>query len=133
MEDKSEHINVGDCFQQSGLEKLGIGLHPAGLQALYLPSLKTEASTVSDRDISGLTDGGSYTFEARSWSDTPRRAADSSWQDGGTWQESSLPREGADLPVIGELTSGGLISYQGNQQRGTPLTAPLISYQVKMF
>ena len=30
------------------------------------------------------------------------------------------------LPVTGELTSGGLISYQGRQQRGTPLTAPLI-------
>ena len=25
------------------------------------------------------------------------------------------------LPVTGELTSGGLISYQGNQSRGTPL------------
>ena len=30
------------------------------------------------------------------------------------------------LLVIGELMSGGLISYQRNQQRGTPLTAPLI-------
>ena len=28
----------------------------------------------------------------------------------------------------GELMSGWLIGYQGNQQRGTPLTAPLISY-----
>ena len=30
------------------------------------------------------------------------------------------------MPVTEELTSGGLISYQGNQQRGTPLTAPWI-------
>ena len=30
------------------------------------------------------------------------------------------------LPVIGELLSGGLISYQGNQQRGMLLTASLI-------
>ena len=33
---------------------------------------------------------------------------------------------GGRLPVIGEMTSGGLIGYQGNQQRGTPLTTPLI-------
>ena len=36
------------------------------------------------------------------------------------------PRRKGRLPVIGELTSGGLISYQGNQQRGKPLTTPLI-------
>ena len=60
--------------------------------------------------------------EARSWSDTPLCAADCgqdmvavfAW-----WGEGRLP-------VIGELTSGGLISYQGNQGNGTPLTAPLI-------
>ena len=30
------------------------------------------------------------------------------------------------IPVIGELTSGGLISYQGNKKSGMPLIAPLI-------
>ena len=30
------------------------------------------------------------------------------------------------MPVTGELMSDGLINYQGNQQKGTPLTAPLI-------
>ena len=34
----------------------------------------------------------------------------------GVWGEAS--------PVVGELILGGL-SYQGNQLRGTPLTAPL--------
>ena len=71
-------------------------------------------------------DGGAYTSEARSWSDTPP---------GGQELEVVLLLAGGGgraegrLPVIGELMSGGLISYQGNQQRGTPLTAPLISSQ----
>ena len=30
------------------------------------------------------------------------------------------------MPVTGELMSDGLIDYQGNQQKGTPLTTPLI-------
>ena len=30
------------------------------------------------------------------------------------------------MPVIGELMSDGLIDYQGNQQKSTHLTAPLI-------
>ena len=35
-------------------------------------------------------------------------------------------KRGGKLPVIVELMSGGLISYQGNQQRRPPLTALLI-------
>ena len=31
-----------------------------------------------------------------------------------------------ELPVTGEMMAGGLITYQGNQQRSTPLTALLI-------
>lgn len=42
---------------------------------------------------------GAYTSEARSWSDTPLRAADSRWWDGRTWQESSGPEEGADYQL----------------------------------
>ena len=45
-----------------------------------------------------------------------------SWQ----WQQSSLPEE--EGIVMGELISGWLISYQGNQQRSTTLTAPLINH-----
>jgi len=38
----------------------------------------------------------------------------------------SAPQGKGRLPVIGELMTGGLISYQGNQQRGMLLTASLI-------
>ena len=31
-------------------------------------------------------------------------------------------------PMAGELISGGLISYQGKEQRDMPFTTPLISY-----
>lgn len=43
-----------------------VGLHHAGLQALWLPSLKTEErkSPEIDRDMNGLLDKGSYTSEA---------------------------------------------------------------------
>ena len=37
-----------------------------------------------------------------------------------------VPCGGGEVTSYRELTSGGLISYQGNQQRGTSLTAPLI-------
>ena len=77
---------------------------------------------VSNRDINGLMDGGADLSEARSWSDTPACVADGGQDKAASY---SPPRKGR-LPVRGELTSGGLISYQGNQQRGTPLTAPLI-------
>ena len=30
------------------------------------------------------------------------------------------------LPIIGEWTSDGLTSYQGNQERGMPITTPLM-------
>ena len=76
----------------------------------------------SNRDVSGVMDGGAYTSEARSWSDTPPCAVD----DGQDMAAVFTPKWKKRLPVIGELMSGGLIRYQGNQQRGTPLTAPLI-------
>ena len=38
------------------------------------------------------------------------------------------PKGKGRFPVIGEMMSGWLISYQGNQQRGTPLTILLKSY-----
>ena len=37
-----------------------------------MPSFKTKKEPkVSNRDITGLMDGRTYMFEARSWSDTP--------------------------------------------------------------
>ena len=37
--------------------------------------------------------------------------------------QASLPRGEGGYQLSGEWTSGWLISYLGNQQRGTPLTA----------
>ena len=79
----------------------------------------------SDRDVNCLMDGGSYTSEARSWSDTPHGCG-RQWAGHG----SSLGSQGkrAITTYRRELTSGWLIHYQGNQQRGMPLTVPLINY-----
>ena len=77
---------------------------------------------VSDGDISGLIGGGAYTSKARSWSDTPLCVADSR-QD---MVAIFAPGGNGRLLDIGGMTSGWLISYQGNQQRSTPLTTPLI-------
>ena len=59
--------------------------------------------------------------EARTWSNSPPCAVD-------TWQGRVAiftPGGEGSLPVIGELMSGGLVSYQGNGS-DMPLTAPLI-------
>ena len=63
--------------------------------------------------------------EAGSWSNTPLCETDRG-QD--TAAVFALGSGRGRLPVTGELMSGWFISYQGNQQRGPPLTAPLISY-----
>ena len=76
-----------------------------------MTSFKTKKEPgVSNRDIiSGLTDGGAYMSEARSWSGTPLYAAD-------TGQEKAAGfTPGGREDYHGEMTSGGLISYQGNQ------------------
>ena len=67
-----------------------------------------------------LMGGGAYVSAARSWSNTPLCAAEDK-QD--TAAVFSLSR---DCGLWEELTSGGLISYQGNHQRGIPLPAPLM-------
>ena len=89
---------------------------------LGLPSFKTEERVRSQRQrFQWLNAWGAYTSEAGSWSDTPPCVV-------GRGQDVALRGgEGKGrLPVIGGITSGGLIGYQGNQQRGRPLTAPLI-------
>ena len=78
---------------------------------------KKEPRVCSNRDINGVMDGGPYMSEVRSWSDTPACAADSGQDRAAVFTPTWKGR----LLVIGELTSGGLISYHGNQQRGTPL------------
>lgn len=102
---------------------LGCSLRPT---KLHLPVSSTcsskEESRVGDREINGLPDGGAYMSEAGSGRDAPTvcsRLQDRTW-----WQAWLL---GAGrLPAMGELRSGWHISYQGDQQRGTPLTAPLM-------
>ena len=83
---------------------------------------------VSNTDINGLMGWGAYTSEARSWSNTPLCAERSEQDTAAIFAPGFAEAEGGEgrLPLIGELTSGGLISYQRNQWRGTPLTAPLI-------
>ena len=82
--------------------------------ACTCPALQPKKeSGVSNRDIGGLMDGGAYLSEARSW-----RTPQSLQQTAGRtrWQEVFTPEVGKErLAVRGQLTSGGLTSYQGNQ------------------
>lgn len=59
--------------------------------------------------------------KARSWSNSLPCAADIA----GWWQTLLW---GLGYQLQEEITSGQLISYQGNQLRGMPFHAPLISY-----
>ena len=81
---------------------------------------------VCNRDISGLMDMGSYKSEAKSWSNTPLCTTD-----GGQDMVAVLAPRGAGggcrrLQFQKEVTSGWLIGYQGNLQRGTYFTTTLI-------
>ena len=65
---------------------------------------------VSNRDLHGLMDGGSYMSEARSWGNTPPGTADGGQDKVAVFAPGGKGR----LPVTRELMSGWLISYQGN-------------------
>ena len=82
------------------------------------PTLNKSPESV--RDISGLMEGGAYLSEARSWSNTPVCAAE------GKQDMAAVFSLRGDCRLWGELISGEFISYQGNQQRGTPLPTPLM-------
>ena len=70
------------------------------------------------RSYQCLMDGGAYMSE-QGLAETPHCV----WRTTGrTWWQSAPGGKGRQ-PVIGELTSGGVISHQRNQQRGLPLTA----------
>ena len=64
--------------------------------------------------------GGAYLSEARAWNHTPPCAATDSGQNmaagraWGVWWRWGMVRWEGRLQVIGELTSGGLISHQGS-------------------
>ena len=65
-----------------------------------MPGFKTKKEPkVSNRDISGLMDGRSYMFEARSWSDTPLCVVDGR-QD---LVAAFASRDRGRLPVIEEI------------------------------
>ena len=64
---------------------------------LHLPSFKTQ-ERVSDRDISGLMDGGAYLSEARFWSNTPPCAGD-----GGLDMVAGFPPREGEIANYGEI------------------------------
>ena len=98
--------------------------HSTTLLGCTCPALRPKKEPrVSNKDICGLMGAGAYTSEARSWSDTPQRAAVDGGQD---MAAGFAPRGKRRLPVTGRITSGWLIIYQGNQRRGTPLTSRLL-------
>ena len=91
-----------------------LGCTPQAYKACTCPaSNQKKEPGVNNRDISGLMDGGSYTCEARSWSNNPPCASDGRKDMVAVF--ASAPAGKGRLPVKGKLMSGGLISYQGNQ------------------
>ena len=78
---------------------------------------------VSDRDINALKDGDLPCLrQGLEWHPTI-------WGRRQAGHGSSLCSQGRErLQLQGKLKSGWLISCQGNQQRGAPLTASLINY-----
>lgn len=95
----SGQVCLGRCFWLTLSRSPVDGLHPAGLQALWLSRTVKNESRNSDRDVSGLLDRRSYTKGAGA---TPHRAQ--------AGRGSSLSYSGRTLPFIGELMSGGRIS-----------------------
>ena len=84
-----------------------MGCLPQAYKSCACPAsrLKKEPR-VSNRDISGLMDEGTYTSGAKSWSNER--------QDKMIVFAPGKEGKKGRLPVIDELTSGVLISYQGN-------------------
>ena len=101
---KLRHKEVKKCVQihtpgdgRAGNRSQVVGYTPQACKACACPTSKLEKELgVSNRDINGFTDEGSYMSEARSWSDTPPCAV-CIW--GGVGDRS---------------TSGWLLGYQGN-------------------
>lgn len=92
-------------------------------QALDSPNFKPleKEPELGDRDINGLTEGGAYLSDTRSWSNTPLCAVH------GRWDMTAVFKGWGVLLVTGKLMSGWLIGYQETRQRGTPVTIPMKS------
>ena len=77
--------------------------HPRPPPRTWKNCLPRNRSLVPKRlGTAGLVDGGAYTSEARSWSNSPPRAADGG-EGGRTWRQSLLPWGGERLPGVGEI------------------------------
>lgn len=64
-------------FQKTGLSTQLLGCTPQTYKACACPTSRPKKEPgVSNRDVSGVTDGGAYTSEAGSWSDTRLCAVD---------------------------------------------------------
>ena len=100
-----------------------LGCNPSGLWVFSFPALRSKTELrVSIKDINGSMD---FMLLKQGPEGTPHHVQLMNGQ--GMVAVFTLGREGwsgGRLPVIGELTSESLISYQGNQQRDTSLTAP---------
>ena len=93
-------------------------------QACTRPALRARTEPeVSNRDVSSAMDMGPHTSEARSWSDTTLLRCGRQISVGRTRQQSSLEMSLGVASHRG-ITSGWLISYQGNRERDTPFTTP---------
>ena len=102
------------------------GCTPQAYKACTCPvsRLKKEPR-VNNRDINGLMDGGAYTSEANPGV-TPYRASYGGTGQDRTGQQFSLLWGKGRLPVMGGIDLRWAHWLPGNQQRGTPLTIPLI-------
>ena len=67
--------------------------------------------------------------EARSWSDTTLCAADSRQDKVAVFSTRGRGR----LPVIEGIDWGGIIGYQGNQQRSTPPHCPFDKLSISLW
>ena len=100
-----------------------LGCDPSGLWVCSFSALRSKKELrVSIKDISGSID---FMLLKQDPEGTPHHVQLMNGQ--GMVAVFTPGREGwsgGRLPVIGELASDSLISYQGNQQRDTSLTAP---------
>ena len=105
-----------------------VGLHPPGLQALDLPSFKTKERAWSQRQwFHGQEE---LTWLKQGPRATPHRVRQVA---GRTREAVFAPRGRGRLAVIGGIEVRWAHWLPGKIAEGTPLTSPLISYQVETF
>ena len=118
----SQHVGAHWSFLSLPPVPLLVGLHPTSLWALCLPSFKTKERAQSWwQSHQWFNEWGTYTSEPGPRA-TPRSVKQMMGQ---ARVPVSAPWRKGEFQ--GELTSGGLISYQGNQQSAIPFTNTLIT------